>query len=50
MVSAFTQGDIDINKLYLTLPQGLDYIKLDPTIDNSKAKALLLNKALYRLK
>jgi uncharacterized membrane protein len=50
MVSAFTQGNIDVNKLYLLLPEGLDYIKLDPTIENSKAKYLLLNKALYGLK
>ena len=49
MVSAFTQGNID-TKLYLKLPLGLEYIKLDPKLNNNLAKCLLLNKALYGLK
>ena len=49
MVSAFTQGNID-TKLYLKLPLGLEYIKLDPKLNNNLAKCLLLNKTLYGLK
>jgi len=40
MISAFTQGNIDINHLYLYPPEGA----------NLSDYLLKLNKALYRLK
>ena len=43
MISAFTQGNIDINYLYLYLPEGVSNI--DPS-----EYLLKLNKALYGLK
>ena len=43
MISAFTQGDIDINHLYLNLPEGIDNL-------NPNDYLLKLNKALYGLK
>ena len=41
MISAFIQSDIDINTLYICLPEGVDYYA---------NKLLLLWKALYSLK